>query len=118
MISRVWYDWTTPQNAEAYEALLKSQIFSGILAKKIAGFVRIELFRRQAGYEVEFVTVMWFATMEAVKAFAGGNFEEAVIRWPRVPYSSASTAIPVTTKWWMPVRSMRYVRPARSARAG
>jgi len=79
MISRIWYGWTTPHNAEAYESLLKTQIFPGIAARNIAGFRRIELFRRTAGDEVEFVTVMWFASMEAVKAFAGEAWEMAVV---------------------------------------
>jgi heme-degrading monooxygenase HmoA len=79
MISRVWYGFTSPQNADAYEALLKSQIFPGILARKIEGFLRIELFRRSADDEVEFVTLMWFTSLAAVQAFAGEKWEEAVV---------------------------------------
>ena len=79
MISRVWTGWTTPQNADAYEKLLRNEIFPGIVGKNIAGFQRIELFRRPAGDEVEFVTVMWFSSLDAVKAFAGERFEEAVV---------------------------------------
>jgi hypothetical protein len=30
MISRIWHGWTVPANADAYEALLKSEIFVGI----------------------------------------------------------------------------------------
>jgi len=79
MISRVWHGWTTPRNADGYETLLKTQIFPGIVARKIKGFRRIELLRRAAGREVEFVTVMWFESLEAVKAFAGDAWEEAVV---------------------------------------
>jgi antibiotic biosynthesis monooxygenase (ABM) superfamily enzyme len=79
MISRIWHGWTEPGNADAYEALLKSEIFPGILAKKVAGFRRIELFRRPAGSEVEFVTVMWFDSLDAVKAFAGEDHETAYV---------------------------------------
>jgi len=79
MISRVWSGVTTKDNADAYETLLRSQIFPGILARKIAGFLRIELFRRPIGDEVEFVTVMWFSSLEAVRAFAGEEWEEAVV---------------------------------------
>jgi antibiotic biosynthesis monooxygenase (ABM) superfamily enzyme len=79
MISRVWHGWTTPQNADAYEKLLHTQIFPGILARKAAGFRKIELFRRTAGAEVEFITVMWFDTLDAVKAFAGEDYETAVV---------------------------------------
>jgi hypothetical protein len=79
MIARIWHGWTTPENADAYEALLKTQIFPGILGRNIAGFERIELLRREAGAEVEFITLMWFASMEAVRAFAGEDYETAVV---------------------------------------
>ena len=79
MISRVWHGWTTAENADTYEALLRSEIFPGIIAKKIAGFERIELFRRGLGAEVEFMTVMWFTSLEAVKAFAGEDHEMAYV---------------------------------------
>ena len=79
MIARLWSGWTTPQNADIYEALLKTEIFPGILARKIAGFRRIELYRAPAGDEVEFVTIMWFESMDAIKAFAGADYEVAVV---------------------------------------
>jgi antibiotic biosynthesis monooxygenase (ABM) superfamily enzyme len=79
MIGRIWHGWTRPDNADAYEALLRSTIFPGIVERKVAGFRRIELFRRSAGEDVEFVTIMWFESMEAVKAFAGEDFETAVV---------------------------------------
>jgi heme-degrading monooxygenase HmoA len=79
MIARIWYGWTTPQNADAYEALLKAEIFPGILARNIEGFRRIELLRGTAGDEVEFATVMWFDSMRAIRAFAGQDYETAVV---------------------------------------
>jgi heme-degrading monooxygenase HmoA len=79
MISRVWHGWTTPANADAYEALLKSEIFTGIQNRHIAGFRGIHLFRRSLDAEVEFVTVMWFDSLEAVRAFAGKDYEVAVV---------------------------------------
>jgi heme-degrading monooxygenase HmoA len=79
MISRVWHGWTTPANADAYEALLKSEIFTGIKDRQIAGFREIHLFRRNLGKEAEFVTVMWFDSIEAVRAFVGEDYEVAVV---------------------------------------
>ena len=79
MIARLWHGWTEPAKADAYEALLKSEIFPGILAKHVQGFRRIELYRRPAEGEVEFVTVMWFDSLEAVKAFAGEDHETAYV---------------------------------------
>lgn len=79
MISRIWHGWTTSENADAYENLLKTEIFPGIIAKRIDGFRHIELFRRPLGDEVEFVTVMWFDNWRAVKAFAGEDYEASYV---------------------------------------
>jgi heme-degrading monooxygenase HmoA len=79
MINRIWHGWTTSANADAYEALLKSEIFLGIQQRQIAGYRGIQLFRRRFNEEVEFVTVMWFDTLDAVRAFAGEDYEAAVV---------------------------------------
>lgn len=79
MISRIWHGWTIPTNADAYEALLKDEIFIGIKERKISGYRGIQLFRRKLGKEVEFVTVMWFDSIEAVRVFAGEDYEVAVV---------------------------------------
>jgi antibiotic biosynthesis monooxygenase (ABM) superfamily enzyme len=79
MISRVWHGWTNPENADAYQKLLLSEIFEGIEKRDIAGYMGIELYRREVGEEVEFVTVMKFDSLEAVRAFAGDDYEVAVV---------------------------------------
>ena len=79
MISRVWHGWTSNANANDYEALLKSEIFPGIKARQIHGLKEIQLFRRNFEQEVEFVTVMWFDSLAAVRAFAGEEYEAAVV---------------------------------------
>lgn len=79
MISRVWHGWTTPASADAYESLLKSEIFEGIRRRQIAGYRGIHLLRRNLGDEVEFITIMWFDSIEAVRAFAGEDYEVAVV---------------------------------------
>lgn len=79
MIGRIWHGWTVPENADAYEALLRSEIFVHIQARQIAGYRGINLFRRPAGAEVEFITIMWFDSLEDVRAFAGEDYEAAVV---------------------------------------
>jgi heme-degrading monooxygenase HmoA len=79
MLSRIWHGWTTRTNAEAYETLLKSEIFVGIQDREIAGYRGIHLLRRDLGDEVEFVTIMWFDSLEAVRTFAGEDYEVAVV---------------------------------------
>jgi heme-degrading monooxygenase HmoA len=68
-----------PENAGACEALLKEEIFVGIQDRHIAGFRSIQLLRREAGDEVEFVTIMRFDSLDAVREFAGEDFEIAVV---------------------------------------
>ncbi len=79
MIVRIWHGWTAPANADAYEALLKQEIFVGIHERRIRGYRGIQLLRREAGGEVEFVTIMTFDDLEAVRAFAGADHEAAVV---------------------------------------
>ena len=79
MIARLWHGWTTRENADTYEALIRTEIFSGILARDIAGFRKIELLRRPLGDEVEFVTIMWFSSLDAIKSFAGDDYETAMV---------------------------------------
>ena len=79
MIARLWKGWTTPDNSDAYERLLRHEIMPGIVRRGIAGFLRIDLLRRDGGDESEFVTLMWFESLDAVRAFAGGDYEVAVV---------------------------------------
>ncbi len=79
MISRIWHGWTTPANADTYENLLKEEIFVGISNRQIAGFRGIQLLRRSLGEEVEFVTLMTFDSLDAVRVFAGDDYEVAVV---------------------------------------
>ena len=79
MLARIWHGWTSPSNADAYESLLKSEIFVGIKDRHIVGYRGIQLFRRNVGGEVEFVTVMWFESIDAVRVFAGEDYEVAVV---------------------------------------
>jgi antibiotic biosynthesis monooxygenase (ABM) superfamily enzyme len=79
MLSRIWHGWTSKENAKLYEELLRTEIFLGIAQRAIPGYRGIHLLRREVEEEVEFVTIMWFDTFEAVKAFAGEQYEVAVV---------------------------------------
>lgn len=79
MIARVWHGWTTPENADAYESLLRHEIFEGIQDRKIDGFRGIQLMRRSLETEVEFMTTMWFDSIDSVRTFAGDDYEVAVV---------------------------------------
>ena len=78
-IKRVWHGWTTPENADAYEALLSSEVFPGIENKQIPGYRSIELWRRDHGDEVEFSTIMTFDSLQNVIDFQGENYAQAYV---------------------------------------
>ena len=78
-IARVWHGGTIPEKADAYEQLLRNVIFVHIAERAIPGFGGIQLLRRDVPGEVEFVTEMWFDSLDAVRAFAGDDYEVAVV---------------------------------------
>jgi antibiotic biosynthesis monooxygenase (ABM) superfamily enzyme len=79
MIARIWHGWTKPAHAMAYENMLRDEIFPSIAARKISGYHGAELFIREDGNEVEFVTLLRFDSMEGVNEFAGADETRPVI---------------------------------------
>jgi len=78
MISRIWHGWTATENADKYELLLRADVLPGI--HRIRGYNGAYLLRREAANnEIEFLTITQFTDIAAVKAFAGKDYERAVI---------------------------------------
>jgi antibiotic biosynthesis monooxygenase (ABM) superfamily enzyme len=79
MMFRIWHGWTTPGNADAYQRLVQDEVFAMIAGKKIDGYRGIDLLRRNVGDEVEFITIMRFDSLDAVKAFTGADYERSFV---------------------------------------
>ncbi|WBL31724.1 hypothetical protein O5O51_08135 [Sinirhodobacter sp. HNIBRBA609] len=79
MITRIWQAWTTPENADPYETLLTGTIFPAIRAKRIDGLKTMELLRREAGHEVEFVVLLRFTDLDSIREMAGADAEAAFV---------------------------------------
>ena len=79
MIVRLWRGWTTAAKADEYEALLLDEILPGIQNRLSLGFRGIHLLRRDSKAEVEFVMIIVFDSLDAVRAFAGDEFERALV---------------------------------------
>jgi heme-degrading monooxygenase HmoA len=79
MVSRIWHGYTTSENADEYEKLLKEEIFTGIKGRNIKGYKGIQLLRRNLVEETEFITLMWFDSLDSVREFAGKEYENAVV---------------------------------------
>jgi antibiotic biosynthesis monooxygenase (ABM) superfamily enzyme len=77
MIARVWHGYATHDHADAYEAMLKPELLPGISRKK--GYRGSHLLRRDLGHEVEFITILWFDSLDDIKAITGPDFETAVV---------------------------------------
>ena len=75
MICRLWRGWTTPENADAYQRIVHTEVIPGIEARKIPGFRHIDLMKRDLGDEIEFQTLMWFDRLDAIKAFMGEDYD-------------------------------------------
>jgi heme-degrading monooxygenase HmoA len=76
-VCRIWRGWATPENAAAYEAIVRGEVIPEIEARRVPGFRSIDLMRREVDDGVEFVTIMWFDDLESVRAFVGDDYEVA-----------------------------------------
>jgi len=77
MIARMWHGWTAHTNADAYEDLLRTRIFPEISV--LPGACGAYLLRRKTAEEIEFITITLFRDLDAVRRFAGADYETAVI---------------------------------------
>ena len=74
MICRLWRGWTVPANADAYEHIVRTEVIPAIEARRIPGFRHIDLMKRELGEEVEFQTLMWFDSLDSIRAFTGEDY--------------------------------------------
>ena len=80
MICRMWHGWTTVTNADLYDAYLREELFPRVqheLSQK--GYRGFNVLRLTRENEVEFITQVWFESLDAVKSFAGEDYETPVI---------------------------------------
>jgi len=85
MIARVWHGYTKPEHAGAYEAMLKPELLPGI--SKAKGYKGSYLLRRDVGSEVEFITILLWDSIDALRTAAGHeDYETAIIPEERRKY--------------------------------
>jgi heme-degrading monooxygenase HmoA len=77
MIARIWHGYTKPENADAYEAMLKPEVLPGI--SQVKGYRGSYFLRRELGTEVEFITILLWESLAEIRNFAGANYEVAVV---------------------------------------
>lgn len=80
MICRMWRGWTSRANAAAYDAYLQGELFPRVKRElEGRGYRGFHVLRREHNDEVEFVTLVWFDSLDAVQGFAGPRYETPVI---------------------------------------
>ena len=84
MIARIWHGYTKAEDADAYAAKLKPELLPGI--SKVPGYRGSYLLRRSNGSEVEFITIMIWDSIEAIRAVAGPKYEAAILQQDRLKY--------------------------------
>jgi antibiotic biosynthesis monooxygenase (ABM) superfamily enzyme len=77
VITRLWRGWTSPQHADDYQSFLLEDLFPSL--GTIPGFLGADVLRRRDGDEVAFVTLARFDSLDAIRAFAGEDYETPVL---------------------------------------
>lgn len=80
MIARIWRGWAPPESAGDYQHHYETEV-SGHL-KQVSGFRGAQLLRQDRHGEVAFTSITWFTDLDAVRAFAGDDYERAVVEEP------------------------------------
>lgn len=78
-VARVWRGWTTPEHADAYQAVAEGEVFPAIMARGIPGLLGAQLLRADdvVDGEVEFTSVIWFDSLDSVRGFMGEDYRRA-----------------------------------------
>ena len=78
VIGRLWHGWTTAgEDADAYERFLRDELFPQL--GDIDGYRGGYVMRRPGGDEVEFATLTLWESIDAVREFAGDDYDTPVI---------------------------------------
>ncbi len=85
MIARIWHGFTSINNADEYENMLRKDVLPGI--GRVKGYKGAQLLRRNHPDEVEFITITYFDDMAAVIAFAGRIIPKQLSTLKQVNYS-------------------------------
>jgi len=76
MIARIWKGWTRPEDADAYERLLREVVYPGL--HLLLGYLGGYILRSDKSGETEFVTMNLFESLDAEKSFADPDYEVPV----------------------------------------
>lgn len=78
-IIRTWKGWTTIENAPIYEDMLINEVFPAVKKKGVNGLEKVSISTKIKKDEVEFLLILQFDSLDAVKKFAGEKYKIAYI---------------------------------------
>jgi heme-degrading monooxygenase HmoA len=77
MIARIWRGWAAAGRADDYQRHYETEVSERLTA--LSGFRGAQLLRTDEGGRVAFTSITWFADLDAVRGFAGDDYERAVV---------------------------------------
>ena len=77
MIARIWRGWPPLATADDYQRHYESEVTAHL--RTVSGFCGARLLRREDGPEVMFTSITFFTGLDAVRGFAGDDYELAVV---------------------------------------
>jgi hypothetical protein len=77
MIARIWHGWAPLASADDYQRHYETEVRENLRA--VGGFHGARLLRREDGQEVTFTSITFFTSLDAVRGFAGDDYEVAVV---------------------------------------
>lgn len=77
MIARLWRGWATRTTADSYVDHYLTSVLEHL--RQVDGFIDAQLLRRDDGEDVEFVSITYFESFDAIRRFAGADWEAAVV---------------------------------------
>ena len=77
MIARIWRGWASGASADDYQHHYEAEV--GEHLRAVSGFRGARLLRHNDGREVMFTSITFFTSLDAVRGFAGDDYEQAVV---------------------------------------
>jgi hypothetical protein len=77
MIARIWQGWAPTATADDYQRHYETEVSEHL--RLVSGFRGARLLRQEDGQEVMFTSITFFTGLDAVRGFAGDDYEVAVV---------------------------------------
>ena len=77
MIARIWRGWAPLASADDYQRHYRTEV--GEHLRAVSGFRGARLLRQDEGQEIMFTSITFFTSLDAIRGFAGDDYELAVV---------------------------------------